>query len=111
MHYEKNHIQINQNSFYFDYNIRTVISYKKTYIILLDIPFNLTQINNLFCIDSNANLVWQVEDLNKRYPEQNHLPYEQIGIEGDAVYASDFLGRCYKINIHNGKIESCTIVK
>lgn len=63
-------------------------------------------------MDSQANLVWQSEDLASHYPElKNLLPYEQMGIINDTIFASDFYGRNYAINADSGKIEDVNIVK
>jgi len=110
--YEKNHIEINNSSYDFEFDIRTVIQYKETYVVLLAIPFNKTEINNIYCLDANANLVWRAEDFSVRYPElKNLLPYEQMGIKDDIIFASDFYGRNYRINVNNGKIDGVNIVK
>lgn len=110
--YIKKRIEINNISFDFQHDIRAVLLYKERYIVLLEIPFNSEEINNIYCLDTQANLVWQSEDLAARYPELvNLLPYEQMGIKDDAIYASDFYGRNYKINIENGKIEGFNTVK
>lgn len=110
--YEKKYIEINGNRYDFEFDIRAVVQYKEKYIILLGIPFNKTEINNIYCLDSQANLIWQSEDLFTRYPElKNPLPYEQIGIKDDTIFASDFYGRNYKINADSGKIEEINIVK
>ncbi len=111
MYYDKKHIQINQNGFDFKYEIRSVEQYKDAFIVLLEIPYDETVINNIYCLDNHANLVWQVEDLSTIYPKLKNLPFEQMGIKDNALYASDFYGRNYKINIETGKIESCRIVK
>ena len=110
--YAKKRIQINDSSFDFEYDIRTVVEYQERYIVLLGIPFNIVEINNIYCLDARANMVWQSEDLETLHPElSNPLPYEQMGIKDGAIYASDFYGRNYKINIDNGKIEKFFIVK
>ena len=110
--YEKNHIEINSNSYDFEFDIRAVIEYKEKYIVLLAIPFNKTEINNIYCLDAQAKLIWQAEDLSVRCPElKNLLPYEQMGIKDDIIFASDFYGRNYQINVNNGKIEGVKIVK
>lgn len=109
---QKNHIEINNGSYDFEFNIRTVIQYKETYVVLLAIPFNQTEINNIYCLDADAKLVWRAEDLSVRYPElKTLLPYEQMEIEDDAIFASDFYGHNYQINVNNGKIEGVKIVK
>lgn len=109
--YDKKLIKINNNSFRFQYNIRNVIQYKGSYIVLLGIPFDREEINNIYCLDNQANLLWQSEDLDILYPKKKNLPYEQMGIKEDTVFASDFYGRNYKINAQTGKVEGCSIVK
>lgn len=110
--YEKNHIEINNNCYEFQFNIRAVIEFKKKYMVLLAIPFNQTEINNIYCLDDQAKLVWRAEDLSLRYPElKNLLPYEQMGIQDDIIFASDFYGRNYQINVNNGKVEGIKTVK
>lgn len=110
--YEKNHIEINNNSYDFEFDIRAVIEHKEKYVVLLAIPFNKTEINNIYCLDGQAKLIWQSEDLSVRYPElKNLLPYEQMGIKDDIIFASDFYGRNYQINVNTGKIEGVKTVK
>ncbi|MCH5258663.1 MAG: hypothetical protein J1F18_02860 [Lachnospiraceae bacterium] len=88
------------------------MQYKQKYIVLLGIPFNSEAINNIYCLDARANIVWQSEDLATRYPQlKKLLPYEQIGIKDGVIYASEFYGRNYKINIENGKIEGFNTLK
>ena len=103
--------QIN-NSYSFEFDIRAVIEYKENYIVLLAIPFNKTEINNIYCLDAKARLIWQVEDLSVRYPElKKPLPYEQMGIKDDIIFASDFYGRNYQIKVNSGKIEGVKTFK
>nr|WP_298680887.1 hypothetical protein [uncultured Treponema sp.] len=110
--YEKNHIEINNNSCDFQFNIRTVIQHGKNYVVLLSIPFNQTEINNIYCMDAKAKLLWRSEDLSMLYPKlKNLLPYEQMEIKDDIIFASDFYGRNYKINANDGKIEGFDMVK
>jgi hypothetical protein len=110
--YKKNRIEINNSIYYFKFDIRTVIPYKNNYIVLLSIPFNDSEINNLYCLNSHAELLWQSQDLSLLYQNsKNLLPYEQMGFKDGYIYASDFYGRNYKINVNNGKIEGFDIVK
>lgn len=57
--YEKKHIEINNKSYDFEFDIRAVVQYKEKYIVLLGIPFNRTEFNNIYCLDAQANLIWQ----------------------------------------------------
>ena len=109
--YDKKHIEINNCGYEFQYDIRTVVQHKGKYIVLLGIPFTCDEINNIYCLDEQANLVWQSEDLATLYPKLINLAYEHMGIKDDVLYASDFCGRLYRINVNNGKIEGCDIVK
>lgn len=103
--YKERYIEINGNRFEFEYEIRTVAQYKENVIVLLGIPFNVTEINNIYCLDAQANLMWQSEDLEIYYSKiKNLLPYEQMSIKEDMILASDFYERKYKINVNSGKI-------
>ncbi|SFU76919.1 hypothetical protein [Butyrivibrio sp. INlla21] len=110
--HKKNHIEINGNVYEFEFEIRTVIQYKENYIVLLTIPFNSKEINNIYCLDAEAKVNWRSEDIACKYPElKNLLPYEQMGLKEDKIYASDFYGRSFEINAETGKIEGRSIVK
>ena len=109
--YELSTIKINDKSYHFKHNIREVIQYKNTYIILLVLPSGCDEINNIICLDENANIKWQSEDLRKKYPKLINLAYLRMGIIDDTVYATDFFGRNYRIDPSSGKILGCKIVK
>ncbi len=109
--YDLSDIHINGNNHHFDHNIREVIKYKDTYIVLLEIPFSSDEINNIFCLDENANIKWQSEDLSKKYPKRRNLSYEGMELEENIIYANDFLGRDYCIDAENGKILGYKISK
>ena len=110
--YKKNRIEINGNAYEFEFEIRTVIQYKENYIVLLAIPYSSNEINNIYCLDAEAKVNWQSEDIACKYPElKNLLPYEHMRLGEDKIFATDFYGRKYKINTETGKIEGRSIVK
>lgn len=109
--FEKNELIINSKKRTFEYEIRQVIESYERYYVLLSIPFDKSEMNNIFCIDKTNDLVWRVQDLNVLFPDLKNLPYEQMGIKNDKLYASDFYGRNYTINLLTGNIEGCDIVK
>lgn len=109
--YHGKHIEIDGAGYDFEYDIRAVFQHEEQYIVLLAIPFDCDEINNIYCLDARANLVWQAEDLSVLYPTLINLPYEQMGIKDGAVFAVDFYGRSYQINIETGKIEGRRFVK
>ena len=95
----------------FDHEIREVVEYENCYIVLLSVPFDENMVNNIFCLDDQLNIKWRAEDLDKKYPEKNNLPYEQMTLRKGVIKATDFYGRCYLLNVSNGKIIDMTIVK
>ena len=109
--YKSSYILINGKSYHFKNKIREVIKYKDTYIVLLEIPEDCDEINNIFCLDKNANVKWQSEDLNIKYSKHEKLPYESMRIENDIVYALNFMCIIYKIDAENGKILGYEISK
>ncbi len=109
--YKENYIEINGNRREFKYNIGKVEQYKNTYMVLVGEPFDKTELNNVYCLDEQANVVWQSEDLGKLYPTIKNLPYIRMAIVDDVIYACDFMGRNYLINVETGKIEGCKFVK
>lgn len=110
--YNRNHLEINGKGYDFEFEIRSVIQYKENYIVLLAIPYSSNEINNIYCLDAEAKVNWQSEDIASKYPElKNLLPYEHMGLKEDKIYASDFYGRSFEINAETGKIEGRSIVK
>ena len=83
----------------------------KNIVSIDNCPLLCDEINNIYCLDKNANIKWQSEDLNIKYPKYLKLPYVSLRIKDDIVYANDFFGRRFEINAENGKILGYTIVK
>lgn len=109
--YQMNELIINDIKRTFNYDVRNVLEFNKYYFILLSIPFDKSEINNIYCVDNKNDLLWRSEDLNVLFPEQKNLPYEQMGIKDNELYASDFYGRNYCINPLNGRVGKYTIVR
>lgn len=104
-------LEVNGVSISFNYSIRDTKVIDEDIIVLLKIPYNDTQIDNIYCVDNYGCIKWQVESLSILYPNQNNLPYEQMNYNGKDLTATDFYGRKYYINIADGKIEKREIVK
>lgn len=109
--YQRNELIIDDKKRTFEYDVRNVIEINECYVVLLSIPFNKSAINNIYCVNNKNDLLWRSEDLNLLFPEMKNLPYEQMGIKNNKIYASDFYGRNYCINPLNGKIGECSIVR
>lgn len=110
--------KINRNSLYvnginvdFKYEIDNVKMCNRLLIILLDIPSNIKDINNVYAVDSLGNILWQVQDASTVYSVINDVPY--VGtriIENDKIIVTNFNGVTYTIESSNGKIidRGCT---
>ena len=114
--YKKNYLIINGHRVDFKYDIGKVIPYKEKYIILLEIPLSKrkNEINNIYCVDSQGNLVWQSGDIvayDPGYGYHSACLYMGMSSSGDIIYGTDFMGRCYHINPENGKIEGYHFTK
>ncbi|URZ04109.1 hypothetical protein [Clostridium felsineum] len=95
----------------FDYNIRDVKLFGDLIIVLLSIPFDKTELDNLYAISKQGKVVWRVQGLNTVFPNQSNLPYEQMNVNENVITATDFYARRYFINPLNGNIEKSDIVK
>lgn len=106
-----NSLFINSKYVEFGFDIRNTVEYLGCILVLLSIPFTRNDINNIYCVNEFGEIVGQSENLNSLYPNLKNLPYEQMGIKDGILYASDFYGRSYLIDLETGKINGCNIVK
>ncbi|KHD38183.1 hypothetical protein NL50_01355 [Clostridium acetobutylicum] len=107
----KNILIINNIYVEFDYNIRDAKLLGDLIIVLLSVPFDKTEFDNLYAISKQGKLVWRVQGLNTVFPNQNNLPYEQMSVNENVITATDFYARRYFINPLNGNINKSDIVK
>lgn len=93
----------------FDFDIKTIISVRDKIIVLLDIPYdNRVEKNNILAMNFTGEILWTVD--NSKYTK-NILPFEQMTLDGNSLFASDFYARRVEIDIHNGKITGVSITK
>lgn len=107
----ENILTINNIDVRFDHNIRDVKICGDLIIVLLAIPFNETELDNLYAISKHGKIVWRVQELNIVFWNQNNLPYEQMNVNENEITVTDFYARRYFINPLNGDIEKRDIVK
>lgn len=107
----KNILTVNNTEIIFDHDIRDVKIFRDLIIVLLAIPFNETELDNLYAISKQGKIAWRVQALDTVFPNQNNLPYEQIHVNKNEITATDFYARRYFINHLNGNIEKREIGK
>ena len=105
-----NEIVVDNNKIVFDHNIRYVKEVNDTLIVLLEIPNNVTYLNNVFGITRTGEIKWRIQNVNDGFPVKNQLPFENLMVKGTDVHVSDFYGRRFSLNTTNGEIISSDVV-
>ena len=104
-------LSIDGKTIKFKYDIRDTKVVNNQVIVLLSIPFNDNELDNIYAVSLDAKINWRVESLNLINPNGNNLPYENMFLNNEELTATDFYGRRYFINIINGTIIKKDIVK
>jgi hypothetical protein len=99
-----NKIEINDSSVEFMYLIKSAKAVDDRIIVLLEIPYDIDEADNLYCLSKKGTIIWQSQHLRELYPTERILPYEQMLINDREIIASDFYGRRYFVNVENGFI-------
>ncbi|MFC6335079.1 hypothetical protein ACFP56_20805 [Paenibacillus septentrionalis] len=106
-----NELVVNQTKIVFDHNIRYVKEVDETLIVLLEIPNNVTYLNNVFGINEIGEIKWRIQSVSDVFPLKNPLPFENLMVKGTDVYVSDFYGRRFLFNTTNGKLLSSDVIR
>lgn len=106
-----NELVVNSNKIVFDHNIRFVREVKGTLIVLLEIPSNITYLNNVFGVDKTGVIKWRIQNVSDVFPVKNQLPFENLMVKDDGLNVSDFYGRMFSIDPSNGEILSSDVVR
>lgn len=102
--FNRNELCINRKTIMFDYDIRETIVDNNQVIVLLSIPFNVNEIDNIYAVSLECNINWKVESLNTINPSGFYFPYENIFLKDQELTATDFYGRRCYINTIDGTI-------
>lgn len=98
---------VKQNRIKFQKPIYDVKKCDNLYIVLLD-----EGINNVFAVDEQAQIVWQIEDAASVYSIINDVPYVGTRItEANQIVVTNFNGVTYTVEPNNGKIINRGITK
>lgn len=93
----------------FKYNIEEIVSINNLIVVLLNTPMNSNYNENLLCVNSSGDFIWQVERVAHIYddsPFTNIVPVDEKHIKS---YNQD--GFMYTIDIHTGKIIKKSFMK
>lgn len=103
--FNQNKLLVNSHEAEFRYPIERVVELDSLLIVLLEVPFNEYECGNIWGVDFEGNLLWQVQDPAGIPNIFDPLPFKSIEISRSGeVVAADFSGRRMKIDIAGGKI-------
>jgi hypothetical protein len=98
---EQNTMFIGNNKIEFQHPVENVKKCGNYYIALIDVP----NVNNVYAVDSQAQIVWQIEDAGKVYGIVNDVSYVGTRItESSQIVVTNFNGVTYTVDPTNGKI-------
>lgn len=100
-----NVIDINRNKLTFEYDIDSVRCINDVYIVLVDIPSDVKEVNNIYAINNICEILWKIQDPSSVYGIINDVPYVGIRINEEGVLiATNFNGVTYSVDIKTGNI-------
>jgi len=106
-----NSLIINGKVVNFQYEIDNVKECGNLLIVLVDIPSNVQAVNNVYAVNENGQIVWQIEDAGSVYSIQNDVPYVGTRItETSQLVVTNFNGVTFTVEPVSGKIigKGCT---
>ncbi len=109
-----NHLSIGQTKIITRYPIKKVETIKEKYIVLLKIPhveLGVEELNNILCYDENGKVCWRINnELPSNISSKEQIPYVAIQIIDGKLYATDFWGRKFNVDVENGDLIDVRIV-
>lgn len=96
------------------YPIKNIVKLNEKYIILLKIPhveLGIEELNNIMCYDENGKICWRISnELPSNIISKDQIPYVAIQVIAGKLYATDFWGRKFNVDIETGKLINVKIV-
>ena len=96
------------------YPIKDVKRVDDKYVILLEIPhveLGIDELNNILCYDEKGKMCWQISNkLPSSIICKDQMPYVAIRIIDRELYATDFWGRKFRVDVNNGDLKDVKIV-
>lgn len=106
-----NKIKIGNTVIEFNFEIKDTINNGNQLILLLEIPYTHNELNNVYAYNENGELLWRVNTRFHEYGIRKKLPFEMIKLIDNKLFATDFYGRSFNIDLNTGVTSSYNIVK
>ncbi len=86
----------------FPYKIKDFKFIKDRVIVLIESPVKSNFNENIFCLNLNGDLIWQVEKIDHIYSDS---PYDSIEVDEKVILKADnYDSFLYELDIETGKI-------
>ena len=105
----------------FEYNIGQIECWDEMYVVMLDIPVGVDELDNVYGVDFNGKIVWRIESPLKAFnvvkETQGYMYYAKsiyvcINLhEKGILTATTFFSMCYTVDHKTGKLLAETMVK
>lgn len=103
-----NILSINHTEITLKYPIKKIEKVRDKYIVLLKIPhveLGVEELNNVLCYDVTGKMCWQISDkLPSNIICTEQIPYVAIQVLEEKLYATDFWGRKFNVDVESGKL-------
>jgi len=90
------------------YPIKKFEIINEKYIVLLKIPhvkLGPEELNNILCYNQKGTLCWRISsELPSNIISKEQIPYVEIKIIDGKLYATDFWGRRFNVDLEDGRL-------
>lgn len=112
---DENILNIGHTKITTKYPIKRIVKMNEKYIVLLKIPnveLGVEELNNVLCYDDKGKMCWRISnDLPSAIVSKKQIPYVEIQVMDGKLYATDFWGRKFNIDVESGKLIDFKIVR
>lgn len=108
--YKNNEIEVNGNKVETRREIRDVVVCDNVVVVLLDVPPNEEDPQNIIGLDVDGNRLWDIEEVPSQTPQTESV-YMTLQKENDTVLTSNWNGNQYEIDLHDGSVTTVSYSK
>lgn len=109
MKYSKDNNKLTVNNIYtieFKYPIQKTLEYLGKLVVLLDKPLNIKYNDNVFAVDENGKIIWQVSKINTYPGNQEDCPFVDIFINEGKLILDNWCSISVIVDIMTGEVLS-----
>ncbi|MFD1738085.1 hypothetical protein ACFSCX_16240 [Bacillus salitolerans] len=89
----------------FEHKIDKAEYVSKVYLVLLEIPKGSNEVDNLYAVNENGEILWRVQSVKDAFNIPQNTPYVAMSIiDSKTVQVTSFFGMRYLVEILSGKL-------